>query len=78
MLQTGALIDIGNTPHLVQGQAPLRTCLAHGATVWKRRDFVLVDRDLLSWVQHVRVTETAGFDVHVPLIVSLRPGTNEV
>eukprot|EP00969_Alexandrium_andersonii_P346556 15320986-Alexandrium_andersonii.AAC.1 len=67
------LFDVADMQVYTHQEAALTTCQAHGSRRAVRRDYVLVARSALPWIHRVSLVQGAGFDVHWPIEVEMRP-----
>ena len=69
----GTLHDIGSIPHLTGTLTAQPTCTAHGARQSTRRDVAICNSIMLPWIQSFTLRQDAGYDVHTPVRVIIRP-----
>ena len=71
MLQDLGWTDIGNCPHLCQGEQAAPTCNVRAAVDATRRDFILVNKEMLDAIQGFGVMEEDTYPTHPPIQVSI-------
>eukprot|EP00969_Alexandrium_andersonii_P248656 10987911-Alexandrium_andersonii.AAC.1 len=72
LLASGQLVDVAASQKFTSEPEALRTCKAHGAQAWHRRDFMLLSPGLADQLVKVSIDQTMAFDVHVPLTCTFR------